>query len=141
MTTGYGTEMWCVSSLQTGRLVTGWRVVAQALYRRVTTPRGTLSAGSDDEEEAAYGLDLSDYAGAVGYQTAVNTIPAVVRAEWMKDDRVAAIEMEAFITTSADGMISVTLESVIVLHDEGGTFSLSLDITTDDVTPVFAEAA
>jgi hypothetical protein len=135
---GYGTEVWCTDSIVPGRYATGWRVVAQALYRRVITPRGMLRGG---EEEAAYGFDLAGYVGAVGYPTAVNAIPGIVRGEWLKDDRVADVDIRAFIVMGADGAISITLDATVLLSDEGDSFDLTLSISTGGVQQLFSEAS
>ena len=137
-TTGYGVEIDCATSLVSGRLVSGWRVVAQALFRRVTTERGTLRGG---DEEAAYGIDLAAYVGAVGYPTAVAAIPALVRGEWLKDDRVSSVEIAAYVVTDAAGLSSITLEATVDLVDDGETFDLTLAVSTGGVQLLFSEAS
>lgn len=138
---GYGREIWCLDSIITGRYVTGWRVVAQALYRRITTPRGTvLSIGNP--EAAAYGFDICEYIGAVGYPTALAALPSLVRGEFMKDGRVADATVEAFEERASNGEIYITLSAVVVLVDEGETFQFTADVTAESITDVvFAEAA
>lgn len=126
----YGVDVWCASGVVAGRLARGRTVVAQALYRRLITPRGTLRGG---DEEAAYGLDLSEYVGAVGHETAVAALPGLVRGELLKDDRVADVNVAA--TSSADtaGLVSITLEIDVTLADESEPFALSVAVTDTSV--------
>jgi hypothetical protein len=63
MSTNYGRELSCTRTLKTGRYVSGVTVVAEAIYRRLTTPRGMLLGG---ESEGNYGLDLMSLVGSAG---------------------------------------------------------------------------
>lgn len=126
MSTGYGVEAWCADSLVTGRLVSGWLLVGQALYRRLTTPRGALQGG---DEEAAYGFDVAGYVGAVGTAVSINALPGLVRGEILKDDRVLDCTVEAAI----DGE-SVIIACSVDLVDEGESFDLTLSVAGGEVT-------
>lgn len=106
-------------------------VVAQAAYRRLITPRGTLSGG---DEETAYGLDVASYIGAVGTAIAIRTLPGQVRAQLLQDDRLAEADVTAAIATAADGTVSITLAIVATLADESGTFTLTLAVSDVDAT-------
>ncbi|MTV47148.1 hypothetical protein GM528_12520, partial [Streptococcus pneumoniae] len=55
MTTYFGYDISCTRGMKSGRFVSGVELVAQAYYRRLTTTRGTLIGG---EEEQNYGLNL-----------------------------------------------------------------------------------
>jgi hypothetical protein len=134
----YGVEVWCFDQIVPGKFARGWRVVAQAIYRRLTTPRGKLRDGDDG---AAYGLDLSEYVGQAGYPTAVNTLPGIVAAEIRKDDRVASVDVEAAIARAENGDVSITLDLSVTLEDGESSFDLTLDVSTGGVTLLFAEAA
>lgn len=125
MSVGFGRDTWCLDSLNPGRYVTGRLLVAQAIYRRLTTPRGTLR-GSD--EAAAYGFDVSSYVGAVGADAA-NTLPSQVVSEILKDDRVLNATCTANAITDASGETQVYLEIQVSLGDEGGDFTLTLSVT------------
>ena len=131
MSAGYGVDVWCDSALSSGRLARGTRVVAQALLRRTITPRGTLRGG---EEESAYGLDVAGYIGAVGYPTAVAALPGLLRAEWLKDDRVADVDVTTAVAYDAAGRIAITMSAVVVLADDGETFDLTLRADDAGVT-------
>jgi hypothetical protein len=128
--TGYGTDTWCGDGIVAGRMSRGVVHVALALYRRLRTPRGELMGG---EEEAVYGLDLEGIIGAVGYDSAVDVLPSMVRAELLKDDRVTDVSVSATKVTDTAGLMSITLTVDVVLTDAGDTFRLTLavsDVTT-----------
>ncbi len=128
---GYGRAMWCTDQIRSGRHASGWRVVAQAYYRRLTTPRGTLRGG---EEESAYGFDVCGYVGAVGEAIALRALPAQVAAELAKDDRGTGVSCEAAINTDANGLTSIALTITATLADESGDFTLTLAVTDTTVT-------
>lgn len=138
MSTGYGVEIDCTDGLRTGRLVTGWRVVAHALFRRVITPRGTLRGSA---EAQAYGIDLAGYVGAVGSATAVAALPGLVRGEWLKDDRVLDVNVTASSATDSAGLVMITLDAAVTLANEGESFDLTLAVSSGGVQLLFAEAA
>jgi hypothetical protein len=106
--------------------------VAQACYRRLITPRGTLQPVDDTlggDEEGAYGFDVAGYCGAVGYATAVKALPAQVRGELLKDDRLLpTLDVRAAITQGTDGLDSIVLEISGDLADESASFDLTLAI-------------
>jgi len=125
MAAGYGTDTWCLDALHPGRMARGRTALAQALYRRLITPRGTLRGG---REEAAYGLDVAGYVGAVGVATALAALPALVRAELCKDDRVRDVVVTATSTTMG-AETAVQLEIDVAPMDEDATFTLTLLVT------------
>ena len=101
-------------------------MVAQAAYRRLTTPRGTLQGG---DEESAYGLDLTEYIGAVGTVIALAALPGVVRAELLKDDRIASVDLSTAQTTDSAGGVSIEIVIDATLDDDTSTFTLTLSIS------------
>lgn len=131
MSTGYGVESWCTDSLVTGRLVSGWLVVGQALYRRLITPRGMLQGG---DEEAAYGFDVAQYVGAVGVAAAVRALPGLVEGELSKDDRVASVTVTVTSSVGDDGAATVLISCAVTLVDEGETFDLTLSVADGELT-------
>ncbi len=138
MTTGYGVDVWCVDSLVTGRFADGPTLVAQALYGRLVTPRGTLQ-GYDDEhndEESAYGFDVAGYVGAVGTTTAIGALPGLIDGELSKDDRVLTVTTTAAIEKDSAGQVSITLDIAVVLRDDGETFTLTLSATAEALAVV-----
>lgn len=128
----YGSDVWCTESLVTGRLARGRAVVAQAMIRRLTTPRGTLAIVGGDEE-AVYGFDLSEYIGAVGTSTALQALPAIVRGELLKDDRVIDVDVTVTLSTEPDSVTSIDVQIIATLVDSDETLTLSVrasDVTT-----------
>lgn len=134
MTAGYGADTWCLDEMRPGVMVRGPLLVAQALYRRLITPRGTLRGG---DEAQAYGLDLSEYVGAIGVATAVDAVPGLVRAELLKDDRVQDVDVRATTIRATDGTLSLSLEIAVVLADSGESFALTLRV--DEAAGVLLE--
>lgn len=120
---GYGVESWCLGSLVTGRFVRGAQVVAQAIYRRLTTPRGSLRGG---EEEQNYGIDLSNYVGASATPQRLASIPGVVRAEILKDDRVLDVKVSMSTESSVSGSVSIALQLWVTLSESGSAFPMTL---------------
>lgn len=119
----YGTDTWAVNGVRTGRLVSGRLLVAQALYRRLITPRGSLLY------DLSYGLDLSEFVGEVGPELAAAALPGMIRNELMKDDRVSDVGVS--ITVSNEGAeTTLTIEVTAVLADSGEEFSLTLGVSS-----------
>lgn len=88
---GYGVDTSCSSAgYRSGVLVRGRVLLIQAIERRLTTPRGTLGS---TEEEAAYGIDLSGFVGAVGGEAAERVLPSRISAELKKDDRIRSVDV------------------------------------------------
>lgn len=119
----YGTDLYCLDRLFTGRLVSGTELLAQAAYRRLTTPRGTLD---DGDEGAIYGIDLADLVGQPS--GTVDSLPAIVSAELLKDDRFAAVHVDASAVTGSDGLTEVTLAIAVTPHDESDPFTLTVAV-------------
>ena len=142
MSAGYGRDVSCASSLRTGRLVTGWRLVAEALYRRITTPQGTLRGL--DPACAQYGIDIAGWIGSIGFSTALHAVPAIVQAEMLKDERVApdGVDVQCLITTASNGLQSLAITARVTLADESESFNMTVSVTeAQEVSELFAEAA
>lgn len=89
--TDLGVDLYCISDLDAaGRTVSGPEALAQALARRLQTPRGALAAIGDDPD---YGTDLRDYVGEDTGAGAEAEIEAAVRAECLKDERVRDVDV------------------------------------------------
>lgn len=97
--TDLGTDLYCISDLDpAGRTVSGPEALAQALARRLQTPRGALAAIGDDPD---YGLDLRDYVGedvGAGIEAEVGS---AVRAECLKDERVRDVDVTVAVSGRA----------------------------------------
>lgn len=125
----FGTDTHCYDAIRTGLLVSSVELLAQAIYRRLTTPRGTLD---DGDEGLVYGLDLLDFTGTLGTDEAVDAIPDMVIAEVLKDDRVDRCEVSASIERGTDGLVVINLDVDVFPADESQSFTLSLSV--NDVT-------
>jgi phage baseplate assembly protein W len=86
---GFGVDLDCADDLDPMMsLVDGLRVVAQAVYRRLSTPRGMVIDAPD------YGFDLRSllHKGMTPAERAA--IPGLVRAEVLKDQRIQRAEVQ-----------------------------------------------
>lgn len=82
----YGTTVSCVTDLAApARLVSGLRVVGEAVARRLTTPAGGLI---DDPE---YGLDLRQYVNGDLARADLDRLASEIESEARKDERVARV--------------------------------------------------
>lgn len=131
MSQGYGADTWCIDQLRPGVFARGPAVVAQAAYRRLITPRGTLQG---DDEASAYGFDVAGYVGSVGTATAIQALPSQAVAEIKKDDRIADATCTIVQSTDTDGSISLILTVEAALSDGSGTFTLTLAVNAVGVS-------
>lgn len=131
MTTGFGRDTWCADALQPGRLVSGNTLLAQALYRRWTTPRGTLRGG---DEEAVYGIDVVGMVGSLALPQLLASMPDMMRAEALKDDRVADCRVTVVRTTASDGTVTIYPSAVVTPADGNESFTMTLAVTDVTVT-------
>lgn len=115
----------------TGRLARGIVNVVLALYRRLTTPRGTLRPLDEDsnEDELTYGFDLAQYCGAVGPELAVLIAPGQIAAELQKDDRVVSVFARGRYTYNPDGTAVIYFDVSGTLHNAGDSFGFTVKIT------------
>ncbi len=120
----FGRDISCTTSLRTGRYVTGSRIVAEAVYRRLTTPRGML-LGDEDEED--YGLDLTELIGSVATKNDAAALEGRIASELEKDERIDVVS--ASVTPIVDGP-STEFEILIegrTIEDEA--FDLTIAVT------------
>jgi hypothetical protein len=95
-------------------LTSGRRALAEALLRRLTTPRGSLFYDFD------YGFDLRSFISAPAPQPGY--LEMQVRSELEKDERVESVEVEV-------SFISETLTVRLTVTDGSGPFKLTLAVT------------
>lgn len=119
-TSTFGRDVSCTDSLRTGRFATGLRLVAEACYRRLTTPRGMLRGS---EEEQNYGLNLMSLVGSVKAQSDTVSLPGRIRAELEKDERIETVAVDILVTKSGPAT-SLTITIDVVTGE--GPFSLTL---------------
>ena len=118
---GYDTS--CLTALRTGRFSQGVRLVAEACYRRLTTPRGTLQGG---EDESDYGLDLADMIGQASNPSTVAAMPGQIQAELQKDQRIqscAATVTSSTVGASTSWVVTISAQTAL------GPFSLVLGVS------------
>lgn len=135
--TDLGKDISCTTSIRTGRYVTGPRLVAEAIYRRLTTPRGMLRGG---EEEANYGLDLTDLIGSVSTRADAAALPGRIRSEIEKDERI--IDANVTVVETTEGVGKSFLVTIVAETNDGPfTLGLSADEVTVDILSLTEEAA
>lgn len=116
--TDYGTDFACVDDLETTLVtVSGSRVVAEAVARRLLTPTGRLIG------DANYGYNLGDWCGADVGPRDIDEIQAACAAEAEKDERVLSASCVA---TFAADVLTVTLTGFLLTSE---AFSLVLAVS------------
>lgn len=123
MATGYGAEVSLTDKLVTGRLISGKAVALEALYRRLITPRGSLSY------DLTYGFDVSGLVGSVGFERAAVVIGGMVVNELSKDDRVVNVRCLPTLTVQDNGDAILILDVEATLAEEGEDFAFTAGVT------------
>jgi phage baseplate assembly protein W len=114
-----GTDISCWPDMDpNGALVSGRTMLAQALARRLTTPRGSLFY------DTHYGTDIRYFLNEGFTNEAQSRIAAAVEAECRKDERVATVKATVTFNPAAQ-----SLAISIALSDAAGPFTLTLDVT------------
>jgi len=114
-----GTDISCWPDLDpNGVLVSGRTALAQALARRLTTPRGGLFYDTN------YGTDLRLYLNEGMTRDAQSRVKAAVEAECRKDERVSSCAADVVFNAAAQ-----SLRISIAVNPGDGPFSLVLDVT------------
>jgi hypothetical protein len=119
-TTDYGRDISCTDVIRTGRYVTGSKLVAEAAYRRLTTPRGMLRGG---ELEADYGIDLTELIGSAATKSDAAALSGRIQSELSKDERIAAVSVDVVASTSGP---STSFTITISASTSDGPFTLVL---------------
>ena len=125
----YGRDTYCTDGVKSGRLVSGAILLAQALYRRLITVRGSLRGG---EAEENYGFDIVGLIGANHTEGDKAALPSKIRNELLKDGRVEDVTVEVVASdTGANGIVEdVTVE---VVASDTGANGIAYTITIDVV--------
>lgn len=119
----FGKDTSCTDSLRTGRFSTGPRLVAEACYRRLITPRGSLRGG---EDEANYGFDLSEKIGTVVNASTEAALPGQIQSELLKDERLSSVTVNVVSTKTGPAVAwVVTIEG----QTSAGPFTLKLSVS------------
>lgn len=118
----YGVDIDCLSGHGLSwSLASGSRNVANAIGRRLITPRGGLFYDPD------YGFDTREYLGVALTRGKLAELIQGVESEALKDVRVQAVV--ASVTTTGNPSTSLTLELSVTLAD-GPTFDMIMSIQT-----------
>lgn len=118
----FGTDVSLADDLDpTGRMVTGTRLVGEAIYRRLTTPRGSLI------DDPNYGMDVRLMLSRAATKRERDAIPKQLEMEIKKDERVQT----ATVTVKSLDLFNWVLE--IACTTGAGPFSLS--VTVDQAGP------
>lgn len=126
MATDFGKDTSCTDSLRPGRYATGARLVAEACYRRLTTPRGMLRGGDD---EANYGLDLTELIGSATAKLDAAALSGRIKSELLKDERLINVAVNVVRTVAGPvTSFNITIEG----ETDNGPFDLKLAV--GDVT-------
>lgn len=117
-TTGFGIDLDCSDDLREDMaLATGARMLAQAIYRRLTTPRGAVLDAPD------YGLDVRAFLSRGMTAAELAAIPGQIRSEVTKDERIEDADVHARMTAPD------TLELTIRCSTAAGPFELVISVT------------
>ena len=117
----FGHDLSCTSDLAESMLeVDGWTTLAQALYRRLTTPRGRLL------DDPSYGMDLTALVDDGLTSGDLRRIGSQIDGELLKDERVLA---SSSVCTFLSGVLTVTATVSTAL----GPFRLVLAATSVSV--------
>lgn len=125
----YGQDWSCTNDVDPGGLeVSGVLILAQALYRRIITPRGALIYDPN------YGFDIRQYLNADVAQGDVARIAFNVDTEFRKDQRV--LRSASNVTFTAQGGLLTLFSSVTPLAQN----SFSLVVVATAVTVQLLQA-
>lgn len=116
----FGRDTWCRDSLRTGRLASGLELVAQRCYHRVTTPRGSLRGGEDEEN---FGIDLSAEIGALAGDGNALRLQGAIEGELRKEEVVDTVK--ATVSETVNGA-EVAYDITIEVETAEGPFELVL---------------
>lgn len=126
MTTNFGRDVSCTTSMRTGRFSTGVRAVAEAAFRRLRTPRGMLHG---DEDEKNYGLDPLGLVGSVRTKADEAALPGRISAELTKDERIETVTVRVLSTK-----VGPATHWKIYIDAETAEGPFSLQVGVDGVT-------
>ncbi len=102
----FGTDISCFEDMDPqASEVSGYELLAQAVFRRITTPRGMLI---DDED---YGIDVRSLLHKGMTEREIAAFPGVVRQEILKDERIARCTVELKRTTIENWQMTIVAEA------------------------------
>ena len=124
MSTSFGRDTSCTNSMRTGRFASGLRLVAEAAYRRLITPRGMLRGG---DEEANYGFNLAELIGSTTSAADAAALPGRIAAELLKDERLESVD--AVVTPMKSGPVT-TFQIAVSARTAEGPFVLTINASS-----------
>lgn len=120
MAVDYGFDLSCTTGIDPrGATVSGRILVAQAIFRRLITPRGRLIGDPN------YGTDITEFINDDTNKTGIAVLRASIKAECRKDERVDDVSVSI---TNNNGKYTI----IITLDVGDGPFDLTLAVS--DVT-------
>lgn len=123
----YGQDLSATKRLNYGRTVSRGELLAEAAYRRLITVRGTLL------DDPNYGLGLVRWLQTEYTPAMLAALPAIIRLELMKDQRLDSVNVE--VTSTRDASSAVAMQVDITgagINGEGFTLVLAVsDVTVD----------
>lgn len=123
MAIDFGTDVDCVDDLDPAfGLVSGTKAVAQALLRRLSTPRGGLFY------DPTYGYDLTAFCNADLTDAELFAIGAAIEGECARDERVSRARAAVSFDAAAQ-----TLRIAIDVTSAQGPFALVLAVSAVSV--------
>lgn len=118
----FGTELSCTRDIDpNGSMTTGPRVVAEALYRRLITPRGRVI------DDPNYGSDISQFVNDDTTKQSLVGVQAAVISECIKEERVLLVTCNVVLLNS---MMTVTIKFTTA----DGPFTLVVSASQTSVT-------
>lgn len=122
MATDDGTDISCVNDFAPdGRITSGRHLIAEAIARRLITPRGRLI------DDPNYGLDLTGFTYDDMSAGDIAAMRAGIEAECLKDERLTAATATASL---ALGILTIGL----TLTDGIGPFALVLSVSATTIS-------
>lgn len=119
-TPDYGHDLFCTDDIDLqGREVDGLTCLAQALYRRIISPRGSLI------DDPNYGFDITRFLDDDMGKDDAARVGAGVDAELLKDERVVRSQTTATLVTG--GVLNLV---TVVKPSTGPTFRLVVAATS-----------
>lgn len=121
--TELGVDIACTDDIPAGfPLVSGYTTLAQSIYRRLTSPRGSVIDAPD------YGLDVREYLSRGLTQAQLAAMPGEIRAEVLKDERVH--DCSVTVVSSTD----TVLELAFSVQAEDGPFTFTVSVSEAGAT-------
>ena len=119
----FGTDTYCLDSIQTGRYASDTTLIGQRFYHALITPRGALLGGPEEE---SFGEDLSDLVGSPAGIESERAIREKVQRAASKDEEILKVSTQIQTTIESTGAVSHDVQ--IVADTAAGPFNLVLSI-------------